>query len=80
MIMDTITQVGVLLLGVTSIWMCGLRDQRVARWGFVVGLCSQPFWFYTTIAHEQYFIFVASLLYSASWVNWVRNHFFRGQK
>lgn len=31
-----------------------------SRWGFVIGLAIQPFWFYTSLRHRQWGIFIAS--------------------
>jgi hypothetical protein len=33
-----------------------------SRWGFVLGLATQPFWFYTSLRHRQWGIFIASIL------------------
>ena len=32
-----------------------------SRWGFVIGLATQPFWFYTSFRHRQWGIFIAIL-------------------
>ena len=47
--------VGAMLLGVGS------------RWGFLVGLATQPFWFYTSFRHRQWGIFIASIFYAIGW-------------
>jgi hypothetical protein len=38
-----------------------------SRWGFVVGLATQPFWFYTSFRHRQWGIFIASIFYASGW-------------
>ena len=35
-----------------------------SRWGFVLGLATQPFWFYTSFRHRQWGIFIASIFYA----------------
>lgn len=58
--MDWIPQVCIAVFGVAAIWLVGRRAPRVRRWGFVCGLAAQPFWFWTTVAHEQWGIAVVS--------------------
>ena len=38
------------------------------RWGYVVGLLSQPFWIYTAIYHKQLGVFLTSCVYTVSWI------------
>src|SRR5262249_14753137 len=33
------------------------------RWGFVLGLATQPFWFYTSFRYRQWGVFIASIFY-----------------
>lgn len=68
-----IAQIGIALFGVTAIYLVGLKGP-IRKWGFVCGLCSQPFWFWTTYTHEQWGIFALSLFYTYSWANGLRNH------
>ena len=55
--------VGVMLLGSGS------------RWGFVIGLATQPFWFYTSFRHRQWGIFIASIFYAFGWAMGVYRNF-----
>ena len=55
--------VGVMLLGSGS------------RWGFVIGLATQPFWFYTSFRHRQWGIFIASIFYAFGWSMGVYRNF-----
>ena len=45
------------------------------RWGFVIGLATQPFWFYTSFRHRQWGIFVASIFYASGWAMGVYRNF-----
>jgi hypothetical protein len=38
-----------------------------AAWGPLVGLATQPFWFYTTWKHRQWGVFAASVIYAIGW-------------
>ena len=69
-----IPQIGIMLFGVSAIWLVGCRTPRIKRWGYVCGLCSRPFWLWTTIAHEQWGIAMMSALYGFSWARGAMNH------
>ena len=45
------------------------------RWGFVIGLATQPFWFYTSFRHRQWGIFIASIFYAFGWAMGVYRNF-----
>jgi hypothetical protein len=46
-----------------------------SRWGFVIGLATQPFWFYTSFRHRQWGIFIASVFYAIGWAMGVYRNF-----
>jgi len=46
-----------------------------SRWGFVLGLATQPFWFYTSFRHRQWGIFIASIFYAIGWAIGVYRNF-----
>ena len=46
-----------------------------SRWGFVLGLAAQPFWFYTSFRHRQWGIFIASIFYALGWAIGVYRNF-----
>ena len=46
-----------------------------SRWGFVIGLATQPFWFYTSFRHRQWGIFIASIFYAVGWAIGVYRNF-----
>lgn len=74
-----INQIGIFIFGVSAILLIGLKDEKLRKWGFVCGLLSQPFWFYTTWKAGQWGIFAMSFVYAYSWANGFRNHFLRRQ-
>jgi nicotinamide riboside transporter PnuC len=45
------------------------------RWGFVLGLAIQPFWYYTAIRHRQWGLVAASIVYTAGWILGVWKNF-----
>lgn len=61
---DKVSQIAIVLLGAGAIILIAKKN----KWGFVVGLISQPFWFVTAIANEQMGVFIVSIIYTVSWI------------
>jgi hypothetical protein len=59
-------QVGIMLLGCPAVVLIGYRE-KWARWGFLLGLSSQPFWIYESITHKQWGILIVTILYTWAW-------------
>ncbi len=72
-----IEQVAIALFGVAAMFLS--QDQRPTwrRWAPLLGLCAQPFWFYTTWKAGQWGIFALSFLYAASWARGAYNFWLR---
>lgn len=68
------SQIGIFAFGVTAVWLVGRKD-KYRRWGYVLGLCGQPFWFYTAISNQQWGIVLLCCFYAYSWANGIYNHF-----
>jgi hypothetical protein len=71
--MDTLSQIMIMICGASAIWLVG-RKEHWKRWGYVIGLIGQPFWFYTTIVNEQWGIFLMTLFYTYSWGQGLYNY------
>lgn len=67
------TQICILILGSSSIYIVG-RKEPWRKWGFLIGLCGQPFWFYTAYVNQQWAIALMCLFYTYSWGNGVWTH------
>jgi hypothetical protein len=61
-LMEKASQVGI-FAGALALLLTGSGS----RWGFVMGLSVQPFWFYTSIKHRQWGIVAASVIYATGW-------------
>lgn len=70
----TFLQASILILGGAAIWLVGRRNPRVRRWGYVVGLISQPFWIWATIEANQPGMFLLSLFYCGAWADGIYNN------
>lgn len=79
-LLDTVSQYGIMILGPLSIFMVGMKNKNIAKWGFVGGIAQQPFWFITLYLNEQWPIFIINFLYVISWAQGFYNHFMRKEK
>lgn len=62
-----IGQVGIFLFGMTAVFLVNDPRPDVRRWGSVMGLLAQPFWYYESWSHGQWGIMGCSVFYSYSW-------------
>ena len=68
------SQIGIALFGCSAIWLVGRKEVQVRRWGYVAGLCGQPFWLYTSITAKQWGIVALCLWYTFAWGSGFYNH------
>jgi len=68
-------QVVIAVTGAAAIWMVG-RKNAWRKWGYLVGLASQPFWLYATWTGGQYGMFALSCWYVYAWAQgyWNNRH------
>ena len=71
-----IAQIGIVVFGCAAIWFIGRREAW-RRWGFILGLCSQPFWFWTAYEHRQWGVGVLAVFYTYAWAQGVWNYWIR---
>ena len=67
-----IIQVFIFLFSCSAIWFVG-RTEKWGRWGYVLGLCGQPFWLWVTFSNKQWGMFCLCLFYSYSWGQGIYN-------
>ena len=70
---DNIAQAVITILSPTAIILVAKKN----RWGFVIGLMTQPFWFITALINKQWGVFLVSLVYTGSWILGVYEWFFK---
>lgn len=73
---ENISQIAILVLGVASIVLVAKKN----KWGFVLGLAVQPFWFITSFLNKQWGIFIVSFVYTLSWIFGIYEWFFKNKK
>jgi hypothetical protein len=72
---DLILQVSIAVLSLLAIAMISSTGP-LHRWGFVIGLISQPLWLIATWRARQWGMFVLSIFYLVVWIQGIANRFF----
>lgn len=73
---DSISQIAIFVLGASAIFLVAKKN----KWGFVLGLLSQPFWFISSYQNKQLGIFFLSIIYTLSWILGIYEWFFKKEK
>lgn len=73
-------EIGIMFFGALAIYLVGKKNSKYQKWGYVLGLMGQPFWFWVTIENEQWGILIMTIFYTYSWVNGIYNHWFKKEK
>ncbi len=71
--LDTISQFAIFILGAGAIILVARKN----KWGFVLGLISQPFWYLTAFINHQWGVFLVSIIYTGSWFYGIYNWFWK---
>lgn len=67
-----IQQILILFFSGASIWaFAGVKYKRL---GFILGLCGQPFWIYTTFQAAQWGMFIVSLWFTGNHIRGLYNY------
>jgi hypothetical protein len=67
-------QIGIMLTGVTAVFLSQSKSERLRKFACLFGLIGQPFWFYATYTAEQWGIFAVCFLYTFSWARGFWNY------
>jgi len=76
--MDIFTQIMIFILGVPALWLLG-RPEKWSRYGFILGLLAQPFWYYQTLCNKQYMILALNIIYTFSWCQGIYFKFIKNE-
>jgi len=61
--LDLIAQAGITVFGVSAIILVARKN----KWGFVLGLASEPFWLITSYMNKQWGVMILCVIYVFSW-------------
>lgn len=73
-------QLAIAILGATAVWLTQQHRVRWRRYACLVGLCSQPFWFYAAWRAGQWGVFVSSFAFTYGWLVGLRNNWLQEPK
>ena len=65
--LDIVAQYIIMILGPMAVWVVGWKN-KYRRWGYLIGLAAQPFWFITLAYNHQWPVFAAALVYTFAWL------------
>ena len=71
--LDLICQIGITIFGIAAIFLIAKKN----KWGFVLGLISQPFWLITSMVNHQWGVFLLSIVYMFNWIFGIYNWFYK---
>lgn len=64
----------ILILGGAAVWLAASPEARRRRWGYLLGLASQPFWLLESAGRGQWGIFILSCWYAWAWARGLITH------
>lgn len=70
---DTITQWVTPIMSMTTVYLLTRKDD-IKKYGYIVGLVSQPFWLFTTWYHHQPGLFIAAIFFTVRWSMGIKHH------
>ena len=69
-------QIMIFIFGASGIWFVS-RKENWKKWGYIFGLCGQPFWFYSAWTNEQWGIILLTLFYTYSLTQGIYNYWIK---
>lgn len=63
-----VAQIGISLFGSAAFLLVTREEERYQRWGVVLGLLSNPFWWIMVFTTGQYITIPVHLLYTYGWL------------
>lgn len=72
-----IDQIGIAIFGLSAVWLSQDHRAGVRRWAPIIGMISQPFWFYSSWSASQWGIFLCAIVYTIAWARGIYNQWIR---
>ena len=70
-----IWQMYTLILGPLAVFMVGMKNRKIAKYGYVVGLVSQVGWAGLFFLADTPLMHIAVIIYTGFWIFGISNHF-----
>lgn len=62
--MAFISNTMIFVLSGLAVYINNYENTALRRWTYIVGICAQPFWFYTSITTHQYGLLLVTAIYT----------------
>ena len=72
---DEISQVAIFIFLFTSIILIARKN----KWGWLLALLAQPFWFITAYLNQQWGVFLVAVVYTFSWAYGIYEWFYKNK-
>lgn len=72
--LELVCQIFIPLLSALVAYNVTSVEPKRRRLGYFLGTISQPMWYYTTIHHHQWGLFILSLWYTIQWIKGIKSH------
>lgn len=73
---DYICQIAILIGGTLTMFLLAQKNKWM-RWGYIIGLVQESFWFYTTVYHHQWGVFLLCFVYTFCFLLGIYNYWIR---
>jgi len=72
----TIANIMLCIMGMVAIWFL-YHKQKWMRWGYIIGLCSEPFWFIAAWESKSWGIIVLCFVYTYCYSMGIYNYWIK---
>lgn len=72
--MKVLNQVMIFVLSALAGLLVAQADDEMRKWGYIVGLASEPFWFWASIESRQWGVFGGCVVWTVIWAIGCWNH------
>ena len=76
---DIICQIMIFTLGAITIFLLAQKN-KWQRWGYIIGLTQEVFWYTTTFRAKQWGIFALCFIYTFCFLLGIWNHWIKKEK
>lgn len=73
--LDIALQVAIAVPSIAAAYLVATIDPQLRGWGFLIGLATQPLWFFETLRRRQWGMFLVSVFYTGAWSAGVINYY-----
>ena len=72
--MELVSQIVIAVFGAVAVALLAQKNSKWRRWGYIVGLLSEPAWLYTSIHNRQWGIVLLCFWYGSFYLVGIYNH------